>query len=87
MVHSLMLYRIERSYTFGDFTSSDSIMLVHLFAVPLVTMTKSAVTTVKRSRQSINCYKNRVLYLLANALVISIKRNDVHYSMVEKWQW
>ncbi len=47
MVHSLMLYRIERSYNFGDFTSSDSIMLVHLFAVALVTMITRAVTTVK----------------------------------------
>ena len=46
-----MLDRIECSYNYGDFSSSDNIMLVHLFAEAVVTMPKSAVTTVKLSRQ------------------------------------
>jgi hypothetical protein len=46
-----MLDRIECSYNYGDLSSSDNIMLVHLFAEAVVTMPKSAVTTVKLSRQ------------------------------------
>ena len=46
-----MLYRIEISYNYADYTSSDNIMIVHLFAVALVTITTSTVTTVKLSRK------------------------------------
>ncbi len=69
-----MLDRIECSYNYGDLSSSDNMMLDHLFAEAMVTMPKSAVTTVKLSSQLINCYENRRLYLLANTKGTSIKK-------------